>query len=687
MKRVIKIITYYLLGMIAILALSVFPEYFETRGSIEQEGYFHLFVSFITNDLINPDAWIYSLNGTDSKPIMEILWPAFLYSMEILFGALLAGLIIAFVLSILSFFLPKYILQPIKRLLDLMESIPDLIIATLLQTLVIYIYVKTGVEIFEVASYSDQAYLAPIITLAILPAVSLFKIMLLMLEEENLKMYVAFARSKGIHPIMIVLKHIIRNIIPVSFHHIKIIIWGTLSSQFIIEYLFNVHGITYFLVESFTPITIAVSLLLIFTPFFVLFQLVEWMLKEEKDSITHIKKGSWKQKSSIKNILLNFRIFIINSRDFMRNIQWGNVSLLKSIAQIWKTFFYHMKNWKFALGSLFFIVVIGYSVIYSLVTDNHVDQMRLFYAEDGVTLIAASPFAPTEPFFFGSDKLGYSLFDQLVIGAKYTLFFALLIAFLRVIGGLFLSIFYSFYFPKTLQTWLAKLADSIHFMPLSLVAYILLRPILFPGMEGYTNTFAERILLETVILTILVLPLTTVLIGKEMNHVLENEFITSAKVLGGSKFQLFTRHVLPHIGARLTILFGQQFIHVLLLFMHLGLFEFFFGGTKVSTDPMFADPPMSSTYEWSGLIGQVGRTTISSGRYWYLYILAAFMITIFAMQLIIQGVKEIQQLKVGVTYKLPKLRESKKVVNDKVSDYQISKESFQQVKQSERSTS
>lgn len=679
MKKALTIITYYLLGLIAILCLSVFPKY-ALSDSLESQGYFQILASFITEEFINPDAWVYSLNGINSKPIMEILWPAFIYSMEILIGALVVGFILAIILSIFTFFLPKFILQPVKRFLDLMESIPDLIIATLLQAFVVFIYKSTGVELFEVASYSDQAYLAPIITLAILPAVSLFKIMLLMMEEEYLKVYVTFARSKGVHTLAILLKHILRNIIPISFHHMKIIIWGALSSQFIIERLFNVHGITYFLVESFTPITIAVSLLLIFTPFFVFFQLIEWVMKEEEGVVKDVKRVNGKERWSKKNMLASLRIVSINLVETFRNISWRRFSVLKPIFNIVKTFFLHMKNWKFALGSIFFFGVIGYSLVYSFVTDSHVDQMRLFYADDGVTLISAMPFAPTEPFFFGSDKLGYSLFDQLVVGAKYTLFFALLIAFLRVIGGLLFGILYSFYLDRGIQKWIAKLADSIHFMPLSLVAYILLTPILLPSMEGYTNSFTERVLLETVILTILVLPLTTVLIGKEMNHVLESEFITSAKVLGGNKLTLFTRHVLPHIGARLTILFGQQFIHILLIFMHLGLFNYFFGGTKVSHDPMFPDPPMSSTYEWSGLIGQVGRTTLSSGQYWYFYILAAFMITIFAMQLIIQGVKEIQQVKVGVTYKLPRLRKNKKLNNPQKEDYQMSKESFKQTR-------
>ena len=92
--------------------------------------------------------------------------------------------------------------------------------------------------------------------------------------------------------------------------------------------------------------------------------------------------------------------------------------------------------------------------------------------------------------------------------------------------------------------------------------------------------------MEMFILTILVVPLTTVLLGKEIKRVLDYEFIASARVLGGSKFHLFWRHIFPHIGPRLTILLGTQFIQVLLIFIHLGIFKFFFGGTKLSYDPM-----------------------------------------------------------------------------------------------------
>ncbi|MDM5330179.1 ABC transporter permease subunit [Neobacillus sp. CF12] len=682
--KIVRLITYYLLGILSIFCVSIFPQYFSTRGTTSS-GYFEQLLSF-GKDLFKPESWIYKFQSsqTGGAPMMEIMGPAFVYSMQILLGALLAGFSIALFLALGSVFLPKVVLSSIKRVLDVLESVPDLILATLLQVLSIVIFKTFGVDLFQVASFKEKAYFAPIVTLAILPLVSMFKILLLMIEEEFLKVYVTFVKSKGIDKLQILLRHILKNIMPLSFHHIKIIIWGTLSSQFIIERVFNVHGLTFYLLDNFQPITIFVTLGLIFTPFYFLFQLVDIWLKEDQPLSFETRRSNWWHKWSIGNIAAGTKRFFENILFSVRSINLREISPFRPFITALFSFGRHMKNWKFALGALFFIVTISYSVIYSVTTDNHVDQVLLYYAEDGATLISAMPHAPTKPFFFGSDKLGFSLFDQLVIGAKYTLIFALLIALLRVLGGLLFGIFYAFHLGPRTQQWLGRLIDSIHFLPLSLVAYILLAPILMPAFTGFgyefTYTFTERILLEMFILTILVVPLTSVLLGKEIKRVLDYEFIASARVLGGNRFHLFWRHIFPHIGPRLTILIGTQFIQVLLIFIHLGIFKFFFGGTKLSYDPNGGDPPVSMTNEWSGLIGELGRTTIASGRYWYMWILSAFMLAIFAMQLIIQGVKEVQQVKVGVLYKLPRARKKKVKQISEIPDYQITKDSFQMLR-------
>jgi peptide/nickel transport system permease protein len=677
--RILKLVTYYFVGILAILCLSVVPQYISTLKVPDSPSFFNQ-LALLIGEFVKPDSWQYVIQSTSATaPMMEILWPAFIYSMQILLGALALGFIIALFLAIGAVFLPKPILESIKKVLNILESIPDLIFATLLQVLAITILQKSGILLFNVASFDEKAYFAPIVTLAILPLVSMFKILLLMIEEEFLKEYVTFVKSKGISKFTILTKHVIKNIMPISFHHMKIIIWGTLSSQFIVERVFNVHGLTYFLLDGFTPITIAVTLILLFTPFYFFFELVEIWLKEEPIHTYALRKRNWKVKWSDRYITETVKHSINNFVYSIKHWKIRKVNPLRPFLTFLRIFGRHMKNWKFALGSLFFILTIGYSVYYSVSTDNHVDQVILFYEEDGVTLISRMPHAPTEPFLLGSDRRGFDLLDQIVIGAKYTLMFALLIALLRVVGGLLFGIIFAFHLKSRVQHWLGKMIDSIHFLPLSLVAYILLAPILMPTMEGFAYSFTERILLEILILTVLVVPLTTVLLGKEIKRVLDYEFIASARVLGGSKIHLFWRHILPHLGPRLTILFGTQFIQTLLIFIHLGVFNFFFGGTELSFDPM-GDPPSSITYEWSGLVGQIGRTAIRGGMFWFLWILVAFMLAIFAMQLIIQGVKEVQQVKVGVLHKVPKTRLKKvKTKTENPTIKQITKESFKEM--------
>lgn len=66
--------------------------------------------------------------------------------------------------------------------------------------------------------------------------------------------------------------------------------------------------------------------------------------------------------------------------------------------------------------------------------------------------------------------------------------------------------------------------------------------------------------------------------------------------------------------------------------------------------------------------------------YWFLWILVAFMLAILAMQLIMQGVKEVQQVKVGVLNRLPRTRLKKvKRISKDTHSYQVTKESFKEM--------
>ncbi|MBB6453903.1 peptide/nickel transport system permease protein [Salirhabdus euzebyi] len=654
--RLLKIGAYYVLGILGIICISVMPQAFQTNGFFNIFGYFSDLFKFLF-EFINPKNWVF-MYKEHPQPVIEFLWEPFKYSMTIIVGAILLGFFIAAIMAFLANFLPRIMYSFLKKILDFLESIPEVVIALLLQLLVIYIYKATGTRVFGIAALGSEQkiYLAPIITLAILPMISLFKILLLMIEEEMLKDYVEFAKSKGLREKSIILFHVIKNITPSAFYHSKVIVWALLSSLFIIEYIFNIQALTHYITLDFQPMTIAFGLIMLFTPFFLFYQLIDyWISTDERDAFAISKEIKDKKESK-----------------WLRYI-W--IPFVKGS----KVLFVHMKNVKFAIGFLFLFGLTTYSFIYSILTDSKIDRVKFLYDEKG-SIASGPPHAPPNPMLLGSDDVGYSMFDQIIVGAKYTLFFAFLIAFLRVFIGFIGGIYYAFKMDQSRQKWVEKLVDAMHFLPLSIIAYLLLRPVLWGNPDGtWEYSLFERISIEVFLLTILVVPMTMVLTGNEMKQVLKSEFILSARVLGGSPLHILRRHVLPHIGARMTILFGQQFIQTLLIFIHLGIFQLFFGGTVV-TMGWDADPPKTFTYEWSGLIGNT-RTVIFTGNYWILgTVLLAFMLSIFAMQLIIQGVKEVQQVKVGVTFRKMKRKRVKQKKELSPSAYTYTQESFTPIK-------
>nr|WP_276608241.1 ABC transporter permease subunit [Aquibacillus halophilus] len=220
--------------------------------------------------------------------------------------------------------------------------------------------------------------------------------------------------------------------------------------------------------------------------------------------------------------------------------------------------------------------------------------------------------------------------------------------------GFLLAIPFAMLIKDRTRNAIVRMVDSMHFLPMSLIAIVILGPILRGSTSGFDYSFFERMLMETVVLTLLVVPLLTVLIGNEIKLTLDQEFIAGARVLGGNTKHIIWRHLLPHLGSKLGIIFGQQFIQVLLVLIHLGLFSLFLGGTSMMYDQSYKAPPHSVTFEWSGLISST-REALMTGHYWIIVpVFIAFIVVIIMMQLIIEGIKEVQQERVGVAVKRSK---------------------------------
>ncbi|MDP5276306.1 ABC transporter permease [Chengkuizengella axinellae] len=252
----------------------------------------------------------------------------------------------------------------------------------------------------------------------------------------------------------------------------------------------------------------------------------------------------------------------------------------------------------FICSTIILSLVVG-SLIFNVVFNGEIPQTRVLNDDSG-NLIAIAPFPPSFQFPMGTDRDGNDMFYVILKGAMYTIGVSLIISCLSFALAFVFGIIGAF--TKSKSKYITQtLFTSFYFIPQSIIAYNLLFPFLWEPPGGYTTTLTERIVLQIVVLSILTLPTTAILISNEAVQLLQKEYITSAKVLGASRFFILRKHLLPHLKLRLFIIYPKIIIQVLLILAHLGFFNLFLGGTAV--DHEYGGSPAPYVNEWAGFMG------------------------------------------------------------------------------------
>jgi peptide/nickel transport system permease protein len=258
------------------------------------------------------------------------------------------------------------------------------------------------------------------------------------------------------------------------------------------------------------------------------------------------------------------------------------------IKAIWKDPF-------FLVGFLFILALICYSFYHHFVMDNEIYENQIIY--EGITPVDRAPFEPSSDYWFGSDRMGADLFYQIISGAKYTLGIAFVASLLRILisffGGVILLSA-----GRTLPIF-KGLGQSFYYIPSALLIFFIVGPII--SIEQIT--FWEKAIFQIILIVLIAVPNTAILIKEEINLIQKNEFITSAKLMGGNRIRILFKHIMPHLWPKLVLMYVQQVIAVLLLLAHLGILGVFFGGTIYREYGMEFVIPVSVSNEWSGLLG------------------------------------------------------------------------------------
>lgn len=317
--------------------------------------------------------------------------------------------------------------------------------------------------------------------------------------------------------------------------------------------------------------------------------------------------------------------------------------------------------WKkpyFVLGfSILAFFLVG-SFVYEGIYGN-VPKQTFFVTENG-RAVEGPPISPQWAHPLGTDQYGYDLLGKLMLGAKYTILAALAIAALRMLIAVPLGYVLGTYLQRQ-RSWVVGLADSLHYIPLTLFAAYVLYPVLWMPQGGFATGMWERIAIQIILMALLTVPIVAVLVSNEAELLSRQEYILASKVLGAGRTRIIRKHMYPQMREKLAVLYGQQVIETFIILAHLSLFDLFLGGTKVSYDPIFGDPPMSISYEWAGLFGSTFRYL--QGAPWLpLFPVLFIALAILAVSLMLEGYLQ---------SKNPKMKKKRKLApsDDKVAEW------------------
>ncbi|MBJ8069391.1 MULTISPECIES: peptide ABC transporter permease [Bacillus cereus group] len=236
-------------------------------------------------------------------------------------------------------------------------------------------------------------------------------------------------------------------------------------------------------------------------------------------------------------------------------------------------------NIRFLIG-LFILVAI---IISSFITKEKVDAGKIKpvpayqYINDKITSTAPAPPSFSHP--LGVDKEGNDVLVWTLYDAKTPIFYAVIISFFRIVFSLILGVLHAYFYRYV--RFLDILFETFQYVPTTLLAIFLLSPVLFVSPE-------DKHLWLTYTLSVLIfisVPNLVQLFSNEIRLLLQNEFVTSSKTLGGGFFHICKIHLKPFLTPKIFIWINQQMLQTLVLLLHLALFQaisFNIAGTLVS---------------------------------------------------------------------------------------------------------
>jgi peptide/nickel transport system permease protein len=303
---------------------------------------------------------------------------------------------------------------------------------------------------------------------------------------------------------------------------------------------------------------------------------------------------------------------------------------------------------KFVIGVSFLLLLLSASFLYEPLMEKHVERYD-FFMKDGEML--GPPFSPTEVLPFGTDRLGAPLWSYIIQGAKYTILAGAVVSLIQVLAALAVSVFLINYLKKLIG-WMESLVESMIYVPVAVIAFMLLSP-LDHIMEAEQN-FLKFLSIQLLLLILIGIPPLIVLLSKEIKKALNEEFVYGARTLGARGWHLYRKHIFNNLTPRLILLFVQQNVKALVLFAHLSFFKIFLGGSFEEEIMINEIRTFSLSNEWAGNIGKAYFELMLAP--WMVFApLLAFSAAVLSWNFISSSMQE-----VAIMREYPKIKKNKR---------------------------
>ncbi|HDR7794077.1 TPA: hypothetical protein QCY19_002700 [Bacillus luti] len=294
-----------------------------------------------------------------------------------------------------------------------------------------------------------------------------------------------------------------------------------------------------------------------------------------------------------------------------------------------------IRSKRFWFGVFYFVglVIISYLITW-FGKDLYMDK-TIWMKDANGEVVAAAPFNPLTIPPLGTDRNGFNLFFQLLVGAKFTILFVFGVCAVQVFLGTILGVALA-HTPSIVQSLFQKVCKVYFFIPTVLWAILWMMPIMFRSeVTGYN---LDIIVKQFTILSFALLPAVILYVNQEINLFMKNEFVTTSRILGASRFRIIRKHIWLYLKDILLVLFLQQFVQLFTLLIHLAFFEMLIGGRGVDYETKKA---FSLTNEWASLIG-LNKSELLTAPWIVIAPLLFFTFSIFVLHLMIKGIKREQ---------------------------------------------